>query len=183
MNIHWPWKPLSKELPRHRKYRRLGKNLDELLSHRGAVSDHDLVSALEWRIAQKMDPYGVGDVTLAERRFVAMHRLGLVIFAEGLAHYFENSDGDDSELALEFFEEIGAFKTAGILRRAMEVFPDKVPPMKWDERIAEIKTLPSEARSIWYECEDEFSNCEEDVEGLAMKYVEEHRDEFQFDGA
>src|SRR5436853_3723398 len=142
MNFRWPWKRRSNEPPEHRKYRKLGQNLDELLNHRGDVSDRELVSALEWRIAQRMDSYGFGDVTLAERRFVAMYVLRLVIFADGLAHYFENSDGDDSELALEGFEEIGAVKTARILRRAMEVFPDKVPPMKWDVRLAEIKTLP-----------------------------------------
>jgi hypothetical protein len=53
----------------------------------------------------------------------------------GFHQFFNNSPGDKTAETIAALEEIGATKTADILRRAAAMFPAGAPPQDRDERL------------------------------------------------
>jgi hypothetical protein len=96
----------------------------------------------------------------------------------GFAQYFENSTGEmalDTEAALR---AIGAHRAAGIVAKAVAVFPGGAPPRDHDARQRLLDSVSDEARSAWENLDQEFFKYPDDLTSLLYAWVKAHPYEF-----
>jgi hypothetical protein len=96
----------------------------------------------------------------------------------GFNLYFQNSAGRYANDTIETLTLIGAEKTAEILKRAIESFPDKIVPIDDDERKKLFLHIKSEATEIWEELDQQFFNYEDDLNSLNMNFVKNNKQYF-----
>src|SRR5690554_784754 len=96
----------------------------------------------------------------------------------GFNQYFINSSGDNSHETILSLKSIGADKTATILQKAIEQFPDKAVPKDRDERIEVVEQIEEIADEIWSELDEKFYEYEDDLNSLNIEYIKKYKDFF-----
>jgi len=131
------------------------------------------------RILDQIESHGFESLTLSERASFGLTWLYRETNNGGLHQFFFNDAGKLASDALRGLEMVGAPKTAGILRRAMSVFPDSVVPADQTERrVFLCDVLTPEQEELLSRLTTEFFQCHEQVADLLDAYVAQHSDEF-----
>lgn len=90
----------------------------------------------------------------------------------GFYQYFFNSSGDFAHETILSLKNIKADKTADILQKAINLFPNKTVPKDRDKRQDILEKIEEKAAPIWEELDQKFFNYEDDLNTLNMEYVE-----------
>ena len=96
----------------------------------------------------------------------------------GFNQYFSNLSGDNSHETILSLTEIGAYKTAAILTKAIEQFPNKQVPKDSDKRIETINQIEAFANEVWNDLDQKFYEYQDDLNALNIEYVKKHKDFF-----
>ena len=131
------------------------------------------------RIHDRIESHGFESLTKSERASFGLTWFFREAYNGGLHQFFFNDAGKLASDALHGLEMVGAPITAGILRRAMSLFPDGVVPPEQDDRreyLSEI--LTPEQEKLFDALTREFYQNSEPVAELLDAYVALHPEEF-----
>ena len=94
----------------------------------------------------------------------------------GLHQFFFKSSGDHADETVRALEAIGASKTAGLLREAIEKFPNgKVPEDQDKRQVLMIDTMPND---IFEELDERFFAYEDPLTDLNFNWIRENAEAF-----
>lgn len=128
---------------------------------------------------ETVEEFGFGSLTPSEQRFYAICWFIRETNCNALHGYFFNHAGAHCREALHGLELVGAFETAGILRRAIAFFPGAKVPIDHAARQIALGELGEEVEwGVFSRLTDELFSLKEDVAGLVENYTAAHRDEF-----
>jgi len=165
---------MNKDEWEEKHYGALGKTIDEILSHTEVDSD-TLVDAIFFRLEKKsLLQSSYND---AELKFLEVYALVGEIGNGGFSQYFDNSSGDNAEIALAGLREIGADNAADITERAMAVFPDGKPPEDRYERQEIMEQMNEDCFRVWDVCSKSFCKLDVSVRHLLFVYANKRRAE------
>ena len=160
-----------------KRYGMFGKTTEEIFSHENATNGFDVLSALRYRMDQKADARGEGSLTDTERRLAASYWLEAEVNNGGFDQYFFNSAGNNAELALAGLKDMGATGAAGLLGRAMAVFPGGKPPADRAKRQEVMQQIAVQSKPVWSQCDSEFYKLTERLGDLSLAYAKKKRGE------
>lgn len=127
----------------------------------------------------KIERSGLDSLTESERCCFGIFWLFREVNNGGFHTFFFNDAGRFACEALAGLEKVGAHKTADIVRRAIDVFPDAKVPADQEARRSVLSNLPEESQwDSLGELSDEFFASNEDVAGLVNGYISKNPEEF-----
>ena len=151
-------------------------NLDELLNSddvNGGIIDIDNFIGDLCSHGTEMEK-----LSAAQRVFYLNQNLEREVNNGGFEQYFINSSGDYAYETLDSLNEIGAHRTAEILQRALDIFPDSNAQKHREERIKVITQLLS-GSAVWDKLDDEFLRYEDNLNELNIEFIRKHHDQFK----
>ena len=93
----------------------------------------------------------------------------------GFDQFFYNSSGDFAAEAVTALSSIGAANKAAVVKRAIALFPDSLPPRNRDERIEVLDHISGPGDEDPFDSlNEEFYAIAEDTDRLLEAYVEIH---------
>ena len=150
--------------------------LDSLLS---ADDTNGSIIELDNFIGELCD-YGddYGKLTEPQKLFYFNQNLEREINNGGFNQYFCNSSGDNAHETILSLKAIGADKTANILQKAIDQFPDKKVPKDRDERTEIVEQIEELADEVWEELDQKFFTYEDDLNTLNIEFIRKNKDKF-----
>lgn len=131
------------------------------------------------RLFDRIESHGFESLTPGERSAFALSWLYIEVNNGGLHQFFFNDAGKLAADALRGLEFLGAQGTAGILRRAMAVFPGGVVPADQGQRRELLCDLMTpEQEELLSDLTTQFFQSSEPVADLLTAYIEQHPQEF-----
>ena len=127
----------------------------------------------------RYEQVGFAGLTEAEQTVHCVDWLEREVNNGGFDQFFFNSSGNTALETIPALERLGARHTAGLVRRAVAVFPGGRPSANRDEREKQMEALPGSAREAWSKLDDEFYEYHDDLAALERAYVQAHRGEFK----
>lgn len=122
---------------------------------------------------------GFAGLSEAEQTVYCLDALEREINNGGFDQFFFNSSGDTALETIAALERLGAKHTAGLVRRAVAVFPGKQPAAERDARQSQMEALPDSARELWSQLDGAFYEYQDNLTALERAYVQAHRGEFR----
>ena len=96
----------------------------------------------------------------------------------GFGQFFYNSSGQYAHEILGAYQKIEAYKTADIIKRAINLFPTLPVPKNWETRQDIVLEIDSDA-GLWNELDNEFYKYEDNISDLTIKFVEQNKVDFE----
>jgi hypothetical protein len=96
----------------------------------------------------------------------------------GFMHYFLSSSGKFAHPTVQSLQAIGAIKTAELLQRAIDQFPDKVVPLDREVRQELIDSIDVDVVYAWDELDLLFYAYEENLDTLNLEFIRKNKDKF-----
>jgi len=96
----------------------------------------------------------------------------------GFNQYFINSSGDNAHETILSLKAIGADKTADILQKAIDQFPNKTVPKDRDKRTEIVEQIEEVANEVWNDLDQKFYQYEDNLNTLNIEYIKKHTDFF-----
>jgi len=151
-------------------------NLDTLLN---SEDTNRSIIELDNFIGELCD-YGddYGKLTDHQKLFYLNQNLEREINNGGFNQYFINSSGDNAHETILSLKAIGADKTADILQKAIDQFPEKRVPKDRDERTEIVEKIEEVADEVWEELDQAFFNYEDDLNSLNIEFIKKNKDFF-----
>jgi hypothetical protein len=118
-------------------------------------------------------------LTEAQKVLLFVESLEREVNNGGFSQFYFNSSGDYAYEALDGLKTIGANKMADILTKANSVWPNQIVPKDRTERQNVQETIEGQAAPIWEQCDNDFYDYPDDIAGLLLEYVKQHKAEFQ----
>jgi hypothetical protein len=114
----------------------------------------------------------------AEQTFQYVDELESQVNNGGFQLFFYNYSGDFSLETLVALETIGATKTTEMLRKAIQLFPAPGVAMDTQMRRGILDKIDKSILEQWYHLDDEYFQCEDNIEELLLKFVRENKEAF-----
>ena len=158
-----------------------GANSDELLPFGGSYKEvlkndtntepHQLLSNLSAIIMYKEQHYGMESLTQEERYIYVVDGMLTEVNNGGFGQFFFNSTGELAYDLLPALKAIGSIQFKAIASKAVDIFGE-IPSLDEDSRYSHLgKITENDELQIWDECDDEFYDCEEEIESMAIAYA------------
>jgi hypothetical protein len=96
----------------------------------------------------------------------------------GFNQYFCNSSGENAHETILSLKAIGANKTANILQKAIDQFPNKTLPKDRDKRTEIVEQIEETADEVWDNLDQKFYECEDDLNTLNLEYIKKNKEHF-----
>ena len=96
----------------------------------------------------------------------------------GFNQYFFNSSGDFAHKTIQSLQTIGANKTADILQKAIDQFPNSNVPEDRTERKEILEQIEETADVVWEDLNQKFFSYEDDLNTLNIEFVRKNKDKF-----
>ena len=97
----------------------------------------------------------------------------------GFNLFYWNSIGDYTIETLEGLLTIKANKMADILQKANSKWPNNTVPKDRSERQSVQATNEEQADEFWEQCDNEFYQYPDDIAGLLLEFVKQHKTDFE----
>ncbi len=97
----------------------------------------------------------------------------------GFDQFYFNSNGDFSNEIPKALKQIGAFKTAELVKKANAVFNQELVPIKRNKRQNIMEKIADQSEVIWNQCDEEFYSNEENLSQLLFEFVLAHKTDFE----
>ena len=141
----------------------------------------DIIYNMNNNIFQKCN-YG-NDMTQLnefERVFFVTQTLEMEVNNGGFSQFFFNSSGDFSNELVNTFTKIGALKTAETCKKALSIFPDKIPTDRMERQDLLDNMDWDKIDIVLAKCDEEFFKYEDNLEELNIAYITKYREFFEF---
>lgn len=142
-------------------------------------SSTDMIIELSYGLSDKINRSGYESLTHPEKVLNSIFWLEADVNNGGFEQYYFNSSGNYALDTPPALEEIGAKRTAEIVKEANSHFPGGHPSKDWDERISLEDQVSEEIRTKWRELDSEFYKYEDPLEQLQVNYMKSHRDQIR----
>jgi len=96
----------------------------------------------------------------------------------GFDQFFHNSSGAFSQETILSLKELGAFRTALILEKAVSQFPNSIVPKDQTERQNSMELVEETACDVWNELDTNFYEYEDNLSALNIEYIKKNRSFF-----
>lgn len=149
--------------------------IDEILAMDNST---EMIIELSHGLSDKINRLGFESLSHPEKVMNSVYWLETEINNGGFDQYYFNSSGNyaiDAPIALE---EIGANRTAEIVKEANSVFPGSSPPRDRDERARILDQITEDIQEKWNELENRFFKYEDPLEVLQINYIKLNKNEF-----
>ncbi|MFI0431220.1 DMP19 family protein [Mariniflexile sp. HMF6888] len=120
---------------------------------------------------EKLNPY--------QRTFLFVENLEREINNGGFNQFYFNSSGDFSQETVDALLEIGAEKTAEIVKKANSEFKSGTVPKDRTERQNELEQIEEKAEENWNKCDSEFYGYQDNLTELLIAFVIKNKTEFK----
>jgi Domain of unknown function (DUF4375) len=120
-----------------------------------------------------------GELSAAEKVFVAIWGLEADVNNGGFSQYYFNSAGDHAMHAPGALRAIGANAMADIVTKANAQFGAGGPPVDWEERRDALEALRDKADAAWDELSGQFQNYPDDLTELLYAYVQANKSQIR----
>jgi hypothetical protein len=151
-------------------------NLEELLKSDDLNSSIIDIDNFIGELCEYGDDYS--KLTEQQKLFYFNQNLEREINNGGFNQYFYNSSGNYAHETVISLKEIGANKTADILQKAIDEFPNKNVPKDRDERIEVIEKIEDNANNKWEELDKQFYQYEDNLNLLNIEYIKKNASSF-----
>ena len=122
--------------------------------------------------------YKMETLTEQQKQFYYNQCLEREINNGGFKQYFYNSGGDFANSTIQSLLIIGANKTADILQKAIDQFPNGNVPNHITERQELSEQMQKETFHVWEELDQKFFSYEDDLNTLNMEFIRKNKDGF-----
>jgi hypothetical protein len=143
-----------------------------------SADDTAFAIAMSNLVFARHEAAGFAALTEAEQTVYCLDALEREVNNGGFEQFFFNSSGDTALETAAALERLGAAHTAGLLRRAMAVFPAARPAANRDDRERQMEALAETARHTWSSLDEAFLEYRDNLAALERKYVAAHRRDF-----
>ena len=97
----------------------------------------------------------------------------------GLHQFYWNSSGKYAVETIDALKEIGANKTAKIVRKANSEFPNGIVPKDRGDRWEKLKIISEKSKPIWNKLDFKFYDYEDDLVELLISFVLKNKADFE----
>ncbi len=115
----------------------------------------------------------------SQQTFLFVENLEREINNGGFNQFYFNSSGDFSQETVNALLEIGAKKTAEIIKKANSEFKSGIVPKDRTERQTELELIEKNAEENWNKCDSEFYEYKDDLTELLIAFVIKNKTEFK----
>jgi hypothetical protein len=115
----------------------------------------------------------------SQRTFLFVENLEREINNGGFNQFYFNSSGDFSQETVKALLEIGAEKTAEIVKKANSEFKNGTVSKDRTQRQNELELIEEKAEEIWNKCDSEFYEYQDDLTELLIAFVIKNKTEFE----
>jgi len=115
----------------------------------------------------------------SQRTFLFVENLEREINNGGFNQFYFNSSGDFSQETVNALLEIGAKKTAEIVKKANSEFKNGTVPKDRIERQNELELIEEKAEENWNKCDLEFYEYQDNLTELLIAFVIKNKSEFK----
>ena len=115
----------------------------------------------------------------SEKTFLLIENLETEVHNGGFDQFYFNSSGDFANETVTALKEIGAFKTAEIVRTANSEFKNGNVSKIRIERQNEQEIIREKATETWNKCDELYYRYEDDLSSLLIKFVRNHKQDFK----
>ena len=115
----------------------------------------------------------------SQRTFFIVENLEREINNGGFNQFFFNSSGDFSQETVNALLEIGAKKTANIVKKANSEFKNGIVPKDQTERQNELEQIQEKAEENWNKYDSEFYEYQDNLTELLIAFVIKNKTEFK----
>jgi hypothetical protein len=143
-----------------------------------SADDTAFAIAMSNLVFARHESAGFEALTEAEQTVYCLDALEREVNNGGFEQFFFNSSGDTALETVAALERLGAAHTAGLVRRAVSVFPPGRPAADRDEREKQLAALPENTRDAWRALDEAFLEYRDNLVALERKYVVAHRHDF-----
>ncbi len=119
--------------------------------------------------------FSAKSLTPAEATFVRVWELEAEVNNGGFSQFYFNSAGDHAASTVDALEEIGAGRTAEIVRAANSVFPGAAPPSDTYERQDLLEALGESGEEKLETWDGEFFKYQDNLSELLCRFVDNNR--------
>ena len=152
-------------------------NLDKLLKMDDVTS---IVMAIDDYLNEKSDYCEeIEKLNKSQQTFIVIENLEREINNGGFNQFYFNSSGDFSYETVDSLIQIGAKKTADIVKKANSQFPDNKIPKDRDKRQDILEQNEDKADEIWETCDNDFYKYEDNISGLLIEFVKANKTDFE----
>jgi hypothetical protein len=120
----------------------------------------------------------IDNLTEPQKNFFYNQELEREINNGGFDQYFFNTSGNYTHETVNSLILIGANKTADILQKAINQFPNKTVPKDRNERQLLLDQIREQSEAIWHDLDDKFYAYEDDLNTLNLNYIKQNIEEF-----
>ena len=113
-----------------------------------------------------------------QKNFYVNQNLEREVNNGGFNQFFINSSGNFAHETIDSLRIIGANKTAKIVQKANDQFPNKKVPKDRTERQEVLEQIEDFANDIWEELDQKFFEYEDDLNSLNMDYIKMNKSKF-----
>ena len=149
----------------------LGQTYKEVLGRCEKAEPHQILSNLSAIIMYKEQDAGLSSLNLAERHVYVIDGMITEVNNGGFDQFFFNSTGELAYELIPALTEVGSVQFKDIASRAIDIF-GKLPSLDEDSRYAHLENITHDGElQLWEACDDEFYECEEQLEELVVRYA------------
>ncbi|MBI9058550.1 MAG: DMP19 family protein [Labilibaculum sp.] len=115
----------------------------------------------------------------SQKTFIIIENLEREINNGGFNQFYFNSSGDFSHETVDALIEIGAIKTADIVKKSNSQFPENRVTTNRDERQEILEQIEDTANKIWETCDEDFYKYEDNIAVLLIDFVKANKTDFE----
>ena len=138
------------------------------------------VAAVHSKVKKRLREVGLDGLSEPEKICWSVVWLWRMVEIAGFEAYYQESYGECAIEAVDGLEVIGSRGHAEIVRRANGLFENNWPPRDMDERVEQLQRLGEDAQETLAGLDEEFRNCDDDLQVLMAEFIQAHRGEFSF---
>jgi len=115
----------------------------------------------------------------SQRLLLIVENLEREINNGGFHQFYWNSSGEYANETVTALTNIGAEKTARIVKKANSEFSNGIVPMDREKRWNKMDSIDEKAKIVWDKCDSEFYDYEDNITELLIAFVLKNKSDFE----
>src|SRR5215217_5286736 len=166
------WNPKTTDLKSGQPSFNLGELLDATDQNGSIIAIDDYICGL------CIHGDDLSHLSQPQRDFHYIQELEREVNNGGFYQYFFNSSGDTANEVVKALKAIGANRTAEIVQKALDQFPDKEVPRYRNARQHILEQIEELADPVWEDLSQQFFEYNDELNELNIQYIKANRNSF-----
>jgi len=155
-------------------------DIDKILNAKDPKGINACIISLDDRICQ-LCKWGneLSTLSAGQRSFFYIQELEREVNNGGFKQFYFNSSGNYAHEVIDSLNLIGAHKTADIVKKANDQFPNGKVPKDRDQRQQLISQVERDAEKVWEDLDNEFYKYDDDLNSLNFIFIKRRIEDFR----